>query len=113
MSKQQDEVTRRTTKAKAALQQELIDGGEESSVALFVSHHIEELNEAYWTQHTGTKMPTPQSVLNLLELRSHWSGDDEEGLDTFDFTLPGEVTDYILAVKFDADGDVESVDMES
>jgi hypothetical protein len=49
-------------------------------------------------------------------LRSHWGDDDdgdEEGIDTFDFTLPDEVTDYVISVRFDEDGEVESVSMES
>ena len=31
----------------------------------------------------------------------------------FDFTLPGEVTDYVLSVGFDKKGKVRSIDLES
>jgi hypothetical protein len=108
MGKKQDEVSKRTTAAKAAIQNAIDD---ESSVGLFVSHHLSELEAAYWKKHTGTPKPTPKQVVNLLVLRSHWGGDDE--MDRFDFTLPDDVTDYVISVGFDDAGKVGSVEMES
>jgi hypothetical protein len=108
MGKKQDEVSKRTTAAKAAIASAIDD---EVSVGLFVSHHLGELEAAYWKKHTGTPKPTPRQVVDLLVLRSHWSGDDD--MDRFDFTLPGDVTDYVISVGFDNAGKVASVEMES
>ncbi len=84
----------------------------EFSVDLFVSHHLEALDSKYWQEHTGIPRPTPVQVLGILELRSHW-GEEGDGSDVFDFTLPGGVTDYVISVRFDDDGTVEDISMES
>ena len=39
--------------------------------------------------------------------------EEEEPLDTLDFTLPEGVTDYVICVEFDDVGDVARVSMES
>jgi hypothetical protein len=111
MSKNDKEIARRTAAALAAIKRSL--GEEDSAVSMFASHHVEELDAAYWKQHAGTAKPTPKQVVDLLELRSHWGDEDEDGIDTFDFTLPGDVTDYVVSVRFDEDGEVEDVSMES
>ena len=113
MKRKNSEVERRTAAALAAIKQSLNDGTGEFSVALFISHHLEEMDSKYWKKHVGTARPSPEQALDLLVLRSHWAEDDEDGLDIFDFTLPHEVTDYVITVRFDDDGEVESVDMES
>ena len=68
MSNKQDEVVKRIEAAKGAIQKAISD---ESSVGLFVSHYLSELEAAYWEQRTGSAKPTPQQVVDLLELRSH------------------------------------------
>jgi hypothetical protein len=107
MATNDKEIARRTTVALAAIKHATEDP---DSVALFASHHLEELDPAYWQQHTGTSQPSRERVLELLELRKHWGG---KGLDVFDFTLPGKVTDYVVSVRFDDDGEVEAISMES
>ena len=74
----------------------------------FVAHHLNELPKQYWLKHTGTESPTTIQVIDLLVLRSNW--DDEE---VYDFTLPDNVTDYVMSVSFDEDGEIDSVSMES
>ena len=74
----------------------------------FVSHHIDELPKSYWQKHLGTEKPSSEQVIGLLVLRSKW--DDEE---VYDFTLPEEVTDYVVSVSFDEDGAIEGIEMES
>jgi hypothetical protein len=74
----------------------------------FVSHHLEELSTSYWEKHTGSANPTSIQVISLLVLRSKW--DDEE---TYDFSLPDEVTDYVVSVSFDEDNQIEDIVMES
>ncbi len=105
------EIERRVNAALAAIKQSLANA--DSAVELFASHHIEELDEAYWQEHTGTSKPSVNQVVEILELRSHWGDEDDDGIDTFDFTLPGDVTNYVVSVSFGEDGEVEDVDMES
>lgn len=74
----------------------------------FVSHHLEELPASYWEKHLGTSKPTTEQFINLLILRSKW--EDEE---VYDFTLPDDVTDYVVSVSFNEDGLIEDISMES
>ena len=52
-------------------------------------------------------------MCEILTLRSHWSEDDEQGIDTFDLTLPNDVTDYVISVSFDEKGKVVEITLES
>jgi hypothetical protein len=106
-----EEIARRKTAALAAIKQSAEDS--HSSVVLFASHHLEELDPTYWQQHNGTKHPGRKQILDLLELRSHWGGEGDDGIEVFDFTLPGNVTEYVISVRFDNDGAVEDISMES
>ena len=81
---------------------------QESGVTLFAKHHIEELKPEYWEKHLGTTKPDPRKVLDILVLREHWDDDC-----VFDFTLPEDVTDYVISVRFDENGKVEDITMES
>lgn len=74
----------------------------------FVSHHLEELPKSYWEKHLGTSKPSNEQVIDLLVLRSKW--EDEE---VYDFTLPDDVTDYVVSVSFDEDGEIDDIVMES
>lgn len=80
----------------------------EYGVDLFISHHIEVLPESYWQKRLDTDKPSAEQVISLLVLRSKW--DEEE---VYDFTLPDEVTDYVVSVSFDEDGTLNSIEMES
>lgn len=80
----------------------------EDSIDLFISHHLEELNEEIWVSVTGKAKPTAQEVLEIMVLKECW----DDGL-AYDFTLPNEVTNYVVSVTFDADGNVEDISMES
>lgn len=111
MPNHSDEISRRETAARAAINSALAKEGDDSGVALFVSHHLAELGPSYWKKHLATETPNSKLVLDLLELKSHWGGNDE--IENFDFTLPGEVTDYIICVRFGDDGSVSEVVMES
>jgi len=108
-----NEVARREAAARAAIRQTFGTTNGEEGADLFVTHHLEELNGDYWRAHLGTPHPAPVRVLDILELRSHWSGDDDDGLDVFDFTLPDDVTQYVISVRFDDAGNVDDISMES
>ncbi|MCP4712254.1 MAG: DUF2004 domain-containing protein [Planctomycetes bacterium] len=80
----------------------------EYSVDEFVSHHLEELPPSYWKAKTGCENPTVNQVVDLLVLRSKW--EDEE---VYDFTLPGDVTDYVICIKYGENGQLEDIEMGS
>jgi hypothetical protein len=109
----QPEVERRKKIALAAIKAAYGTEAQEYGTTLFVSHHLEELDAEYWNRHTQTPTPEPARVLDLLVLQGHWSDEDEEGLDVFDFTLPDDVTDNVISVRFDEAGEVEDISMES
>jgi len=108
-----DEALRREITARAAIKQSFGTGEDELGAHLFASHHLEELEGEYWQKHLGTSRPEPIRILDILELRSHWGDEDDNGLDVFDFTLPDDVTDYVISVRFDETGGVEEISMES
>lgn len=82
----------------------------EFSTTMFVEHHLEELPQDYWQEHAGTDAPDPAAVLGLLQLKSSWGKDD---IENFDFSLPGDVTDYVLSVRFDETGEIDEISMEN
>ena len=103
----------RTNAALAAIKSTFGTDDGEYGPNLFISHHLEEIDNKYWEIHLGTTKPDPRQILDALVLRSHWGDEDEDGIDTFDFTLPEKVTDYVLSVRFDETGKVEDISMES
>jgi hypothetical protein len=111
MSSNTQEIQKCEAAARAAIKKAFNPSDDESAVTLFISHHLQELDSAYWQKHFSTEKPDPQGILDLLVLRSHWGGDDE--LDTFDFTLPEDVTNYVISVSFDEAGEVSDITMES
>ena len=113
MRPQLDEIKRREMSALAAIRDAFGTEADEYGGTLFVSHHLEELDATYWQSNLAATAPEPEQVLGLLELKSHWGDEDEDGIDVFDFTLPGKVTNYVLSVRFDETGAIEEISMES
>jgi len=116
MPTNQTEIEARTAKAITAIKSAFGTDDDEYGATAFVSHHLDELGASYWEQHCGSASPTPESVLEILVLRSHWGADDgvdEAGIEHFDFTLPDDVTNYVICVHFDECGDVDMITMES
>jgi hypothetical protein len=113
MAPKRDEIARREKIALDAIKRSLGTDAGEFGATLFASHHLDELDEAYWQRHLSTPKPEPAQVLDILCSQSHWAEDDDDGLDTFDFCLPGNVSNYLLSVQFDEDGVVEDISMES
>lgn len=104
------EVAKRAKQALDAIGQAFGTEADTFGVSLFVSHHLEELPQDYWLEHTGTATPAAAAVIALLELTSNWG---EGELENFDFSLPGEVTDYVVSVHFDESGAIDGISMES
>ena len=113
MTASPDEIERRRNAAIDAIRRAHGTADDEHGATLFVSHHLEEIGDAFWLKHCGVARPDARQVLDILVLQSHWGEDDDDGIDTFDFTLPDEVTNYVLSVEFDEDGNVSGVSMES
>ena len=105
------EIKRREAAARAAIKKAFWTADDEFGATLFVSHHLEELESSYWKKHLSTETPEPRLILELLELHDHWGEDDE--LERFDFTLPEDVTNYVICVRFDDAGKVSEITMES
>ncbi|QDU83512.1 hypothetical protein Pla163_06110 [Planctomycetes bacterium Pla163] len=108
----QDETARRERIARDAILSSLGQESGEYGATLFATHHLAELDEAYWQEHAQAGSPEPRRVLEILELKSS-ADDEEEGLDQLDFGLPGGVSDYVLCVSFDEEGEVDDISMES
>ncbi len=106
-----DEITRREVAARAAIKKAYGTPADKFGATMFVSHHLEEVEPAYWQKHFAAEKPDPQRILESLVLHAHWGGDDE--LDVFDFTLPEQVTQYVISVAFDEAGQVSGISMES
>ncbi len=117
MSDNSQEISEREKTARAHIDSIFGTPDAELGVTLFVSHHLSELDASYWIKHTGTSTPDARKVLRLLELcfdaEEEELDDEEEPLDTLDFTLPEGVTNYVICVEFDDAGDVARVSMES
>jgi Protein of unknown function (DUF2004) len=107
----QKEIEKREQAAIAAIRSAFSTEDDEYGVSLFVEHHLEEIEGEYWQKHLDTANPEAVRVLDMLVLQSHWGGDYE--IETFDFTLPENVTDYVISVRFDESGHVEDISMES
>ena len=80
----------------------------EYGIDLFISHHLEELSEDKWKLVLNKAKPLPKEVLEALIFKNSW-GDDC----IYDFTLPNEVTDYVVSVEFDEGGKLVEISMES
>lgn len=108
----QEEIEQRKIKGFKAIKKAYRTEQGEDSVDLFVDHHLEEIESLFWKKHLGNEKPEGIKVLDILVLRSHW-GDEEGGIENFDFTLPEAVTDYVICVSFDEDGEIDYISMES
>lgn len=117
MLENNDEIEKRHKQAILAISNELETKADASAVSDFITHHLEEIDGDFWQKHLGSARPNSIQVLDLLVLRSHWSvvGNDidDNGIDNFDFTLPENATDYVICVRFDKAGQVDTISMES
>lgn len=105
------EIQKRTKAAREAIKSVYGTEEDEYGATLFVSHHLEEIETSYWKERFQTDSPEPSQILDSLVLKSDF--ENEEDLGSLDFTLPGEVTNYLICVTFDENGDVEDISMES
>lgn len=104
--------SQREALALAAIKQAFGTADDEYGATLFVHHHLAEIGADYWIRHLGTARPQPQQVLDILVVTSD-SGDEQDDVDSVDFSLPEQVSDAVICVHFDASGRVDEIVMES
>ena len=109
-----EQIQRLEQKARAAILSAYQSAADENEVRLYAEHHLEELEPEYWLKNLGTVTPQPLQVLKVLELSPHidWVLEEDENY-RIDFTLPEEVTQYVLCVELDRDETVVGISMES
>ena len=111
MAIDKEEIQKRTIAALAAIKAAYGTEEDEYGATLFVSHHLDEIESSYWEERFQSASPRPSQILDALVLRTDF--EDDQDIDMFDFTLPGDVTDYVICVSFDEHGKVEEISMES
>ena len=99
--------------ARNAMCEALTNQQAEDSVELFIQHHLEEVDATYWQKHFGTNKPKTEQELNYLVLNKQGEGDELENYDVLDFTLPEDITDYVISISFNHQGQVVDISMES
>lgn len=106
------ELARFDAVARAALAHDLIDG---ESVRLYIDHHLAEVSPEDLEKMFGVRVGiTDQQFLAAVVLkRVHLRPEDPDDIACFDYSLDESVTNYLLAVQFDEDGEVTSIEMES
>ncbi|MBK1790997.1 DUF2004 domain-containing protein [Persicirhabdus sediminis] len=85
---------------------------DEYGSTLFVAHHLEELEASYWQSHFKVDVPEASQILDSLVLSPYCIDEEDEVINNLDFTLPGEVTNYLICVCFEGD-EVIDITMES
>ena len=116
MSADKQTIDKRVAEANAALIEDLKLPGDESDVREYIEHHLEEVESEYWTKQFGESKPAIDMVASRLVVKPFWMEEALEGeadLDRVDFTLPGDITDYVLCVEYAEDGKSYEITMES
>lgn len=89
----------------------------EYSTLLYVQHHLAEFSDGELQRLFGTSVRSELSqerVLPSLQMvRIGLYPANENAAAVFDYSLDPAVTNYVLAVLFDASGKVKSIEMES
>jgi hypothetical protein len=95
----------------------LREQGDGSAVRLYIDHHLSELpapvlQSLFATTRASEIMPALFLTRMVLERVGLYPA-DETRTAVFDYTLDQDATNYLVAVSFDAEGVVTSIDMES
>jgi hypothetical protein len=105
------DVERLDEMARAALRED------HDAVALYVSHHLEQLTSDELRALFGTGGPDGITASQFLErvvlVHVVLYPESRTQAAVFDYTLGRELTQYVLAVSFGADGAVTGIEMES
>lgn len=95
----------------------IADFKNDETVKDYIDHHLEVIDEDesdIILKDTDKKLSKEEQLLSLLHLvRVGFYLDDQEEFAVFDFTIGREITDYLVVVKFNRQGGVEYIEMES
>ena len=115
MKDKEDLIAELSTKALSAIKFAYGTAEDEYGATLFVAHHLEVIDASYWQTLFKVDIPEASQVLDCLVLSPYCvdeEDEEDEEIGSLDFTLPDEVTNYLLCVSFD-DGVVSEISMES
>jgi hypothetical protein len=93
-----------------------LDEDEELGVPRYIEHHVDALPDAAVAKIFGCARHaiTRDRFLSKLVLARVWFvPEDDDELAIFDYSIAPELTDYVLAVKFDARGRLATIAVES
>lgn len=116
MSDIQSTVEKRVAEAHVALLSDLKSAGDDNEVKEYIEHHLDELEKGYWSEVCGSSNPSVCEVAIKLTVQPFWLEEALQGesdLDRVDFTLPRDVTDYVLCVEYSEDGEFQNISMQS
>ncbi len=84
-------------------------------VGEYVEHHLEQIEPDDWKGVLPEgEAPSAAAVRRRLSLRRVWGTYDEDGLSlNLDHGLPAALTDYVVVVRIDAEGEIDEITMES
>ena len=96
--------------ARRALLEEASAAGADRAVPLYIDHHLHELD---LVELFGTAAPTAEQFLAKMALErfSFDPGEPEDA--SLDYTLGRDLTDNVLVVRLDWEGNVHEIAMES
>lgn len=90
---------------------------EGENVKFYLEHHLEEVGkEALATLinfENTENIPEKQLLSKLKLIRIGFYPDDEEDFAVFDYSIGTEITNYIIAIHTDDEGNLEYMSMES
>ena len=88
---------------------------DEHRVGEYIAHQLDQIEQDEWKKVLPEGADaTADTVREVLSLRSIWGTYDEDGLSLhLDYGLPASLTDYVIAVRIDATGEIEDISMES
>lgn len=92
------------------------EDGPDSPVTLYLEHHLDEMPEKAAMALFGRPADDVDVDAFLAKVQLCRVGlypDEPERCAVFDYSLGKDVTQYILAVTFDSEGEINGVDMES
>ncbi|MGC4086566.1 MAG: DUF2004 domain-containing protein [Polyangiaceae bacterium] len=104
--------------ARSALQlQADEDEDDEGAVMLYVDHHLEELDDealaSLFAPRARDDLDVEAVLAKLALVRVGLYPDDSDDALLLDYSLSEDLTNYILCVRFDAEGQLRGIDLES
>ena len=97
-------------KARAGMRAEYAE--EDSAVRLYAEHHRDELG-AVFGEAGSIDLEAFLAALGLVRVGFSLESEPDDSGVILDYSIGAEVTNYLLAVSFDEDGELEDISMES